>query len=626
MWDDTTFFVINCGVQHRRKRILKDETQLHQLDRDALEIQQDMEILIESFRVITSTLELDDVLKKIMHYAIAIFRSTDAGYIQLFDECSKKLIVKSYVGFNDQIRSFRVSIGESIVGKVFRDGSVRLIGTTKEIYNSMADLSVENFNILHSAGAGEKTIKSLLSVPIMFGDKSIGVMTLHRFDREELPSERDLLLLQGFASHVAVAIHNAQLHEEVQKNLDEVTHLLTELEKTNERLLQRTEIHNHLTRLSIENRGLKSIMIEMNHLMEKTIIYADYLEGECYPADNLSFEKVLADLFLLFLNKIKPAYVSISDHIDLSCHVHPIRSGSVFLGCLIIEGDGPLSIRDRLIVEQGAPILTLEIMKIRSRTDILYRKTFEKYHEFLKIKNPLQAEMAAKEIGIDTQTFIQTIIIELSGNSDPHALENDSRSLLTRLNQILPVENSLLLSYNNKIIIFSTTNHDREQSRLSELIKDNIEWWNKRFTVVAQAGISTGLYYPGQAEENHNKAEQALLHLKKQNKKGVFHFREMGIGRLFLHHQSNEIESFLAETFSLLWTDQEKYKELLYTLISYVHNNGSMAVTAKGLHIHPNTLYHRIKKIEDILKVDFDNYEDYLKVQLAVYLNNSFYK
>ena len=158
------------------------------------------------------------------------------------------------------------------------------------------------------------------------------------------------------------------------------------------------------------------------------------------------------------------------------------------------------------------------------------------------------------------------------------------------------------------------------------MIKDNIEWWNKRFTVVAQAGISTGLYYPGQAEENHNKAEQALLHLKKQNKKGVFHFHEMGIGRLFLHHQSNEIESFLAETFSLLWTDQEKYKELLYTLISYVHNNGSMAVTAKGLHIHPNTLYHRIKKIEDILKVDFDNYEDYLKVQLAVYLYNSFYK
>lgn len=605
---------------------MKDDIQLHYLNPDALKIQHDMNILMESFHVITSTLELDDVLKKIMQHAGAIFRSTDAGYIQLFDEHSKKLIVKSYVGFNDHIRFFQVSVGESIVGKVFRDGSVRLLGSTKEIYDSMADLSEENFNILHAAGASERTIKSLLAVPIMFGEKRIGVMTLHRFDREELPSERDLLLLQSFASHVAVAIHNAQLHEEVQKNLGEVTHLLTKLEETNGLLLQRTEIHNHLTRLSIENRGLESIITEMNHLMEKTIIYADYLEGKCYPIDNLPFEKVIADLFVLFRTKTKPAYASISDHVDLSCYVHPIRSGPVFLGCLIVEGDSPLSMTDRLIIEQGAPILTLEVMKSRSRTDILYRKTFEKYHEFLKMKNPLQAEMAGKELGIDTQSFIQTAIIELSGNSDPHALENDTRSLLTRLNQILPVENSLLLSYNNKIIICSTANHDREQSKLSEMIKDSIEWWNKRFTVVARAGVSIGLYYPGQAEENHNKAEQALLHLKKQKKKGVFHFHEIGIGRLFLHHHSSEIESFLAETFSLLWTDQEKYKELLYTLINYVHNNASMAVTAKGLHIHPNTLYHRIKKIEDILEVDFDNYEDYLKVQLAVYLYHNFYK
>src|SRR3954447_17799418 len=133
-----------------------------------------MEILIESFRVITATLELDDVLKKIMHYAITIFRSTDAGYIQLFDERSKKLIIKSYVGFNEHIRSFRISVGESIVGKVFRDCSVRLIGSTKEIYDSMADLSEENFNVLHAAGASERTIKSLLAVPIMFGEKRIG--------------------------------------------------------------------------------------------------------------------------------------------------------------------------------------------------------------------------------------------------------------------------------------------------------------------------------------------------------------------------------------------------------------------------------------------------------------------
>lgn len=604
---------------------MKDDTNLHNVDREAAKGQHDLEILMESFRVITSSLELDDVLKKIMRYAIAIFQSTDAGYIQLFDKNSEQLIVKSYIGYNDQIRSFRVSVGESIVGKVFRDGSVRLIGTTKEIYESMTDLSEESLNILHASQVSKRKIKSLLSVPIMFGDRRIGVMTLHRFEREELPRERDLLLLQSFASHVAVAIHNAQLHEEVQKSLGEVTHLLTKLETTNQLLQQRTEIHNHLTRLSIENRGLQSIIMEMDLLIKKRVIYADYIEGKCYPTENLPYEKLIADLFLLFINKKNPAYVSISKDVNLSFYVHPIRSGSVFLGCLIIEGDGPLSTTDRLIVEQGAPILTLEIIKVRSKTDILYRKTFENYHEFLKIKNPFQAEMAIKELGIDTQSFIQTVLIEMSGKVDQHALENETRSLLTRLNRILPAKNRLISSYNNKIILFSTTSHEREQARLIELIEKNIEGWNKMSTVTARAGVSTGLYYPGQAEDNHNKAEQALLHLKKQNKKGIFHFREKGIVRLFLNHQSSEIESFLAGTLSLLWWDQEKHQQLLATLISYVQHNRSMVSTAKALHIHTNTLYHRIKKIEDLIGADFDSYEDYLEVQLAVYLYNLFY-
>lgn len=76
---------------------MKDETNLHHLDREAVKVQHDMEILLESLRVITSSLELDDVLKKIMRYAIAIFQSTDAGYIQLFDKKSEKLTVKSYI-------------------------------------------------------------------------------------------------------------------------------------------------------------------------------------------------------------------------------------------------------------------------------------------------------------------------------------------------------------------------------------------------------------------------------------------------------------------------------------------------------------------------------------------------
>ncbi|MGK7379604.1 helix-turn-helix domain-containing protein [Planococcus sp. 1R117A] len=581
--------------------------------------------LMESFHAMNSTLELDEVLKKIMHFALNILETAEAGYIQLYDEASNKLIIKTPVGFNENINLFKVNVGESITGKVFEDGCVRLITTRKEIYNNMSDLSKENFDLIDQAHSNNENIKSVLSVPVSFGTKRIGVMTFHCFAIEDGLTETDILLLQSFASQAAIALHNAQLHTEVHKSLDEVTHLSQKLKETNALLEKRTGIHNHLTELSIQKKGLPTIINEMNKLMEKELVYADYLEGSHFPQHIPHFGNSLDDLFFLFASKTKPAYVSICDTVQLDCYIYPIRSGSVFLGCLAVEGSSPLSQLDKLIIEQGVPILALEIMKLRSQTEIMYKKTYETYHQFLKTRNPQQAEVAAKELGIHHHYFLQTALIELDGNADLHSLENDALLLLTYLKEKLPLENSLLFSYNNKITFFSSAPDAGRETNISKTIESSIKWWNEQFPVIARAGISTGHYYPGQAEENHLKAEKSLLHLKKQNKKGLLHYQDIGISRLFLQHPPEEINLFLRETFSLLWTDQEKMDDLLHTLFAYVQNNRSMTSTAKELHIHANTLYHRIKKIEDILEMDFSDYEDYLKVQLAVYLYNTFF-
>ncbi|MFJ8234244.1 helix-turn-helix domain-containing protein [Ureibacillus sp. NPDC094379] len=602
----------------------RKEALLQQLSIENQKAQYHVMNLMESFRVINSTLELDEVLKKIMHFALKLVETAEAGYIQMYDEPSNKLVVKTYVGFNENIRFFKVDIGESITGRVFRDGCIKLINTNEEIYHSMNNLSKENFDFITKAHLNSPTIKSILSIPVSLGTKSIGVMTFHCFEVEDGLSETDLLLLQSFASQAAIALHNAQLHTEVQKSLGEVTHLSQTLKETNARLEKQTEIHNHLNKLSVENKGLKTIILELNKLMERNIVYADYLEGNYFPQHRKHLAKILDDIFLLFANKIEPGYVSINDTVQIDCYIYPIQSGSVFLGCLMVEGNSPLSQLDKLIIEQGVSILSLEIMKLRSQTEILYKKTYETYQQFLKIKNPQQAEIAAKELGIHNHYFLQTTLIELDGNVDWRSLEHDALLLLTHLKENITLKNSLLFSYNNKITLFASAQDATSEAAMTKAIENSIHWWNERFTVVARAGISTGYYYPGLAEENHVKAEKALLHLKKQKKKGLLHYRDIGISTLFIKLPPEEIQSFLRETFSQLWTSPEIQNELLHTLFTYVQNNRSMTSTARELHIHTNTLYHRIKKIEDLLELDFNDYEDFLKVQLAVYLFKTF--
>ncbi|WP_227939518.1 helix-turn-helix domain-containing protein [Alkalihalobacillus deserti] len=580
--------------------------------------------LMESFRAMNSTLELDEVLKKIMHYALNIVETAEAGYIQMLDETSNKLIIKAYVGFNHNISFFKVNVGESITGKVFRDGCVRLITSREEIYNSMGDLSRENFEFIEKAHYNNENIKSILTVPVSFGTNRIGVMTLHCFDIEDGISEIDLHLLQSFASQAAIALYNAKLHTEVQKTLLEATHLSQRLKETNTLLEKRTNIHNLLTGLSVQNRGLNAIILEMNTLMKRKFVYVDYLEGTFSPKHDKHFAESLDDIFFLFRTKTKPAYVSIYDTVSIDCYIYPVRSGSILLGCLIVEGNARLSQLDHLIIEQGAPILSLEIMKLRSQTEIMYKKTYETYQQFLKIKNPKQAEIVAEELGIHNHSFLLTALIELDGNIDLHSLENEALLLLAHLKEKMPLKNSLLFSYNNKITIFSSVQNANQEALWKEIIESGIKWWNERYTVVARGGISTGYYYHGQAEENHLKAEKALLYLRKQKEKGIIHYKKIGISSFFLDRSPAEIDAFLRETFSQLWTDQEKNDELIHTLFTYIQNNRSMTFTAKELHIHTNTLYHRIKKIEDILDLDFNHYEDYLKVQLGFYLFKTF--
>ena len=580
--------------------------------------------LMESFQAMNSTLELDEVLKKIMHYALDIVETAEAGYIQMLDETSNKLIIKTYVGFNHNISRFKVNIGESITGKVFRDGCVRLITSREQIYNSMRDLSEENFDFIEKSHDNNQNIKSILTFPVSFGTNRIGVMALHCFDIEDGLSEIDLHLLQIFASQAAIALNNAKLHTELQKKLHEANHLSQILKETNTLLEKRTNIHNLLTELSVQNRGLNTIILEMNKLMNKKLVFVDYLERTFSPKHDKHFAKSLDDIFLLFKTKTKPAYVPIYDPVPIDYFIYPIRSSTVLLGCLITEGSSPLSQLDNLIIEQGAPILSLEIMKLRSQTEIMYKKTHETYQQFLKVKNPRQAEIVAKELGIHNHYFLLTGLIELDGNIDPNSLENEALLLLAQLKEKISLKNSLLFSYNNKITIFSSVQNANQEALWTEIIESVIKWWNERYTIVARGGISTGYYYYGQAEENHLKAEKALLYLRKRKEKGIIHYKDIGISSFFLNHSSAEIDAFLRETFSELWTDQEKNNEYIQTLFTYIQNNRSMTLTAKELHIHTNTLYHRIKKIEHILDLDFNHYEDYLKVQLGFYLYKTF--
>ena len=61
----------------------------------------ELTILVDSIRSITSSLDPDEVLKKIMRNALKVIPASDAGYLLLYDEVSERLLVKAPIGFTD---------------------------------------------------------------------------------------------------------------------------------------------------------------------------------------------------------------------------------------------------------------------------------------------------------------------------------------------------------------------------------------------------------------------------------------------------------------------------------------------------------------------------------------------
>lgn len=65
----------------------------------------------------------------------------------------------------------------------------------------------------------------------------------------------------------------------------------------------------------------------------------------------------------------------------------------------------------------------------------------------------------------------------------------------------------------------------------------------------------------------------------------------------------------------------DENKELLETLIAYYNNNKHIKDTAKNLYVHTNTIHYRLKRIEEILKIDLEDYHQEFQLQICIKLN-----
>ena len=159
----------------------------------------------EVTRLITSTLKVDQVLETIAAKIPDVI-GVDAATIRLLDPTGKKLLLLAAHGLSQEY------LGR---GPVDTEKSVMdaLAGSPVSIYDAASDP-----RITYSAAVRKEGVKSILVAPIPIRGKISGVLRLLAREHRHF-AENEIEFVTALAEQCGIAIENARIHEDQQRQL-----------------------------------------------------------------------------------------------------------------------------------------------------------------------------------------------------------------------------------------------------------------------------------------------------------------------------------------------------------------------------------------------------------------------
>lgn len=164
-------------------------------------------ILSKVGQSVTSTLDLDEVLRRIVEAAVLLTRAEE-GFLALLDTGSEKLFLRAAKNIDEgRTSTMRLPVTDPLVSRVMKTGAP--LRTTQNAEKS--PLKVCTGFLVHS----------LVYAPIIARDRPQGVLSVdNRISRQNF-TESDEKLLLALGDYAAIAIENASLYKQAKDDLTE---------------------------------------------------------------------------------------------------------------------------------------------------------------------------------------------------------------------------------------------------------------------------------------------------------------------------------------------------------------------------------------------------------------------
>ncbi len=230
-------------------------------------LEERLRALIQVSQAVTSTLDLDEVLKRVMNLAVTAFPAAQRGTLYLYDEQANVLRLRENTfGYSQSaIEALCLRPSEGIAGWVFQHCQPAVVGNAQQDprYKRVDHPEV----LVH---------KSMICVPLKVRKQVIGTLSLDNLDIASAFRTDDIDLLSTFADQVAIAIDNARLYQETRQR-EQLLGALDEVSRRIRAERETSKLLHEIVRLAAQlvDCPTGALFINRAHLgeLELTIVY-----------------------------------------------------------------------------------------------------------------------------------------------------------------------------------------------------------------------------------------------------------------------------------------------------------------------------------------------------------------
>lgn len=174
--------------------------------------------LLEANRILSSTLKLPELLRNIMQFATDVVEA-ESSSILLYNKKTNELVFDIALGNKEkELREIRLKLGEGVAGWVAKEKKTRIVNDVKDDsqWAKRADESIKF-----------KT-RSIVAVPLLYQNQLLGVVESVNKKNGEFVEE-DAQILEAFAAQAAVAIENARLFENLEREKEKIEAVFSQM-------------------------------------------------------------------------------------------------------------------------------------------------------------------------------------------------------------------------------------------------------------------------------------------------------------------------------------------------------------------------------------------------------------